>query len=421
MSTEPEKKVDDEKISDVEDKEVDDEKTSDVEDKKVDDKKISDVKEKKSDVDKKISDDKKILASLNDDSFKSKIGNFFEGISLKYVLTVAGGALFCVLVIGAVLFFADSYTTEPIKRGDVSTIEESKRVHLKITAGMSTGEIADQLEEKGVINSSLKFRILSRLRGYDDKMKPGTYIFTTDMTYEEVFIKILSGEKYIVTLTIPEGFDVKQIAARLYESDLADKEDFLKAAKDFTPYPYMKKHLHVFFAAEGFLFPDTYEIESDASVEEILQLLADEFDRKLTPEMREKAEQMNLSIYDLTTLASLVEREVRYPEDRAVVAQVFLKRLQMKMPLQTDATLQYLMDTPKEDVSIEDTQINSPYNTYQHEGLPPGPIASPGLEAIEAVLNPADTEYLYFVADRSGHNHYATTYEEHMELVNKYR
>lgn len=382
-------------------------------DKKADDKKNPEAEEKES-------TDKKILASINGEKIKNKIGGFFEGISLKYVLTVAGGAFFCVLVVGAVLFFADSSTTEPLKR-DISTVEESKRVHIKIADGMSTGEIADQLEEKNVIHSSLKFRILSRLRGYDGQMKPGTYIFTTDMSYEEVFIKILSGEKYIVTLTIPEGFDVKKIAARLYESDLADKEDFLKAAKDFTPYPYMKKHKHVFFAAEGFLFPDTYEIESDASVEEILKLLTDEFDRKLTPEMREKAEEMKLSIYDLITLASLVEREVRYPEDRAVVAQVFLKRLQMKMPLQTDATLQYLMDTPKEDVSIEDTQINSPYNTYQHEGLPPGPIASPGIEAIEAVLNPADTDYLYFVADRSGHNHYATTYEEHMELVNKYR
>ena len=402
----------DTKISDAE------EKISDAEEKKSDDTKISDVKEKKS-------DDTKILDSINDDSFKSKISGFFEGISLKYVLTVAGGALFCVLVVGAVLFIAEPSTNQPMPRepgsGGGTVIEESKRVHVKITDGMSTGEIADQLEDKGVISSSLKFRILSRLRGYDGQMKPGTYIFTTEMSYEEVFIKILSGEKYVVTLTIPEGFDVKQIAKRLYESDLADNEDFLKAAKDFTPYPYMKKHKDVFFAAEGFLFPDTYEIESDASVEDILKILADEFDRKLTPEMREKAEQMNLSIYDLTTLASLVEREVRYPEDRAIVAQVFLKRLQMKMPLQTDATLQYLMDTPKEDVSIEDTKINSPYNTYQHEGLPPGPIASPGLESINAVLNPADTDYLYFVADRSGRNHYANTYEEHLELVNQYR
>jgi len=128
-----------------------------------------------------------------------------------------------------------------------------------------------------------------------------------------------------------------------------------------------------------------------------------------------------LSLYDLAILASLVEKEVRYPEDRAVVAQVFFKRLQLNMPLQTDASLQYLMDAPKEDVSIEDTQIDSPYNTYQHAGLPPGPVANPGMEAIEAVLNPADTDYLYFVADRQGHNHYSSTYDEHMELVNQYR
>lgn len=379
-------------------------------------------------------EDKKFLSSLNVKNFKNKIPsgknlkeNFykkfvgiFEGISMKYILAVAGGAFFFIFLIVTVLFFADSSTTEPIKR-ETGEIEEAKRVHVKIAEGMSTGEIADQLEEKGIINSSLKFRILSRLRGYDDKMKPGTYVFTTGMTEEEVFLKILNGEKYIVTFTIPEGFDVKQIAERLYESDLADKEDFMQAAKNFTPYPYMSKHTHVFYSAEGFLFPDTYTVESDASIEEILNMLADEFDRKLTQDMRDRAEEMKLSIYDLVTLASLVEKEVRYPEDRPIVAQVFLKRLELNMPLQTDATLQYLMDTPKEDVSIEDTKINSPYNTYQHNGLPPGPIASPGLASIEAVLYPAETDYLYFVADRSGHNHYSKSYEEHLELVNQYR
>jgi len=130
---------------------------------------------------------------------------------------------------------------------------------------------------------------------------------------------------------------------------------------------------------------------------------------------------MGLSIYELITLASLVEREVRFPEDRPIVAQVLLKRLKLNMPLQTDATLQYLMDTPKEEVSIADTQIDSPYNTYQHVGLPPGPIANPGMASITAVLHPAETDYLYFVADRRGHNHYAYTYEEHLNLVNQYR
>ena len=195
----------------------------------------------------------------------------------------------------------------------------------------------------------------------------------------------------------------------------------MKAAEDFAPYGYMRKRKDVRYAAEGFLFPETYSVESDTPIEDILKLMAEEFDKRLTPAMRERAKELGLSLYDLTTLASLVEREVRYPEDRAIVAQVFLKRLKMNMPLQTDASLQYLMDAPKEDVTIKDTEIESPYNTYKHAGLPPGPIANPGIEAIEAVLHPADTDYLYFVADRKGHNHYSNTYDEHLALVNQYR
>ncbi len=112
---------------------------------------------------------------------------------------------------------------------------------------------------------------------------------------------------------------------------------------------------------------------------------------------------------------------MRYPEDRAIVAQVFLKRLKLNMPLQTDATLQYLLDAPKEDVTFKDTEIDSPYNTYKNVGLPPGPIANAGIESFNAVLNPANTDYLYFVADRQGHNHYSYTYDEHLVLVNQYR
>lgn len=383
--------------------------------------------------DKKFSTEKikNILADLNgksnfSDKVKNYLGGFFEGISLKYVLTVAGGVLFFIVLILGVLIFAEPETIISLEKNISSTPAKTetvaeKRIHIKINAGMSTGEIADQLESKGVITSSLKFRILSRIRGYDGQMKPGTYVFSAGLTDEEVFEKILNGEKFIVNFTIPEGFGVKNIAERLYEIDLADKEDFLEAAKDFEPFPYMKKHDDVIFAAEGFLFPDTYSVESDSSVEDILNMMAKEFDKKLTPAMREKAKEMNLSIYDLVTLASLVEREVRYPVDRPIVAQVFLKRLKINMPLQTDASLQYLMDAPKEDVSIEDTKIDSPYNTYQNAGLPPGPVASPGIESIKAVLNPADTDFLFFVADRDGHNHYSSTYEEHMELVNQYR
>lgn len=354
------------------------------------------------------------------------LSDFREEISLKYVATVAGAVFACIVVVGAVLFFVDPTVVnieKPLQTETAteSSVEEEKRINVKIREGISTAEIAERLAEKGIIDSSLRFRLLARFYGYDDKFRPGAYTFAANMSDEEVFQKLLTGEKKTVRFTVPEGFGIKEIAERLYNLDLVDKEDFLKAAADFAPYDYMRKRKNVFFASEGFLFPDTYNVESDIDINEILELMAANFDDRLTPTMRVQAEKMGLSIYDLITLASLVEREVRYPEDRAIVAQVLLKRLKLNMPLQTDATLQYLMDTPKEDVSIADTQVDSPYNTYQHTGLPPGPIANPGMASIMAVLHPAETDYLYFVADRQGHNHYAYTYEEHLNLVNQYR
>ena len=343
------------------------------------------------------------------------IKEMFAELSPKYIISVTAAVFFCIFVIGAVLIFADP---KPI---NFSGGNADKKIHVKITRGMTTAEIAEELESKGVITSSLKFRFLSRMRGYDGQLKPGTYTFTAGMADEDIFETILKGEKHLAKFTIPEGFTIKEIAARLESLNLADKEDFLAAAKTFKPFDYITPNENVKYAAEGFLFPETYSIESDYSIEEILKLMTDEFNSRLTDEIRARSKELNLSIYDLIILASLVEKEVRYPEDRPIVAQVFLKRLKLEMPLQSDATLQYLMDAPKEDVSIEDTKINSPYNTYQNTGLPPGPVANPGIAAIEAVLNPADTDYLYFVADREGHNHYAYSYEEHLALVNQYR
>ena len=379
---------------------------------KADDQKISDAEPKTtSESEPKKSWSEKILSPFED------LQDMFAELSLKYVLTVAAAVFFCLFIVATVLIFADPRPVGISARND----NADKKIHIKVSAGMTTAEIAEQLSSKGVITSSLKFRFISRVRGYDNQMKPGTYVFKFGMSDEEVFETMLNGSKYLVNFTIPEGFTVKDIAARLYNLDLADKEDFLKAAENFAPYDYMKTSKNVLYTAEGFLFPETYSIESDYSIEEILQVMAGEFDKRLTEEMRAKAKKKNLSIHELITLASLVEKEVRYAEDRPIVAQIFLKRLEMKMPLQSDATLQYLMDAPKEDVTISDTEIDSPYNTYQNTGLPPGPVANPGIAAIEAVLNPADTDYLYFVADREGHNHYSHEYDEHLNLVNQYR
>ena len=335
--------------------------------------------------------------------------DFFESLDIKKVVGIAALlVLMIIIVLGITL-------------GSDNSAQRGERVKFKITEGMDAAEIARRLERTGVIDSGFKFRMLAKFKGYEDQLKIGSYTFTTGMTYDEVFTKLLAGAPEVLTVTIPEGFTVKDIANRLSNLGIVNYDTFISKARDFAPFDYIEHKSNTFYDCEGFLFPDTYEVTTDMTSEDVLYMMTDNFDYRLSSAMREKAQEEGLSIYELITLASLVEKEARYPEDRPIIAQVFFKRLKIGMPLQTDASLQYLMDAPKEDVSIADTQIDSPFNTYQHMGLPPGPIANPGVASIEAVLYPANTDYLYFVADRSGHNHYAYTYDEHLDLVYQYR
>ena len=326
-------------------------------------------------------------------------------------------AVVAAVLLGAGLFLAFG-TSHTIERSDR---DAGENIYMVVKPGTTASEISDRLMQLGVIDSRLRFWWLMKLQGDAGKFKTGTYAFTPHMDEQAVLDKLVAGDTTVVKFTIPEGFGIKEIAKRLADEGLVDEQEFLAEAKDFAPYDYMKKRPNVRYAAEGYLFPDTYVIHSDVSAEGIMKMMAEDFDTRLTPALRQQAAAKGLSIHDLITLASLVEKEARYDEDRPIIAQVFFKRLQMGMPLQSDTTLQYLMAGPKEDVSIEDTKIDSPYNTYQHEGLPPGPIASPGMKSILAVLNPANTDYLYFVADRQGHNHYSQTYDEHLAIVEQVR
>lgn len=326
-------------------------------------------------------------------------------------------AVVAAVLLGAGLFLAFG-TSHTIERSDR---DAGENIYMVVKPGTAASEISDRLMQLGVIDSRLRFWWLMKLQGDAGKFKTGTYAFTPHMDEQAVLDKLVAGDTTVVKFTIPEGFGIKEIAKRLADEGLVDEQEFLAEAKDFAPYDYMKKRPNVRYAAEGYLFPDTYVIHSDVSAEGIMKMMAEDFDTRLTPALRQQAAAKGLSIHDLITLASLVEKEARYDEDRPIIAQVFFKRLQMGMPLQSDTTLQYLMAGPKEDVSIEDTKIDSPYNTYQHEGLPPGPIASPGMKSILAVLNPANTDYLYFVADRQGHNHYSQTYDEHLAIVEQVR
>lgn len=339
-------------------------------------------------------------------------------MSLGWKKWAAIAAVLIVLVGGGLGTYLAFGTTAVMQRSDRDAKEN---IYMTVKSGTTASEISERLTQLGVIDSRFRFWWLMKLQGDAGKFKTGTYAFKPHMDEQAVLDKLVAGDTTIVKFTIPEGFGVKEIAKRLADEGLVDEQDFLEKAKTYAPYDYMKKLPNERYAAEGYLFPDTYEIQSDVTPELIMKMMTQDFDSRLTPAMRQQAASMGLSIHDLVTLASLVEKEARYDEDRPIIAQVFLKRLQMGMPLQSDTTLQYLMAGPKENVSIADTKIDSPYNTYQHEGLPPGPIASPGMKAINAVLHPAATDYLYFVADHDGHNHYAKTYEEHLAIVEQVR
>ena len=344
---------------------------------------------------------------------RDKLEELAEKLTWKRWAMLASALL--VLVMGS-MYLAFGASSVP-----KSSHDPDQKIYITVKPGMDADAIAGQLLAHGVIDSKFSFWWQVKTGGLQDKFKAGTYLLHPGMKTEDAIGKLISGETTSIKFTIPEGFGIKEIAERLSDEGLVNKEKFLKLAKDYAPYDYVEKHENARYAAEGFLFPDTYEIQSDVSENEIMAMMAQDFDQRLTKKLRARAEEMNLSIYDLVTLASLVEKEARYEEDRPIIAQVFFKRLRIGMPLQSDTTLQYLLDAPKEDVSIADTKMESPYNTYQNYGLPPGPIASPGMAAIEAVLYPADTDYLYFVADRQGHNHYSNTYAEHLAIVDEVR
>jgi UPF0755 protein len=306
-------------------------------------------------------------------------------------------------------------------RGTTVAPKERLDVYITVQPGMTATDIGKLLEQRGVIGSRQKFWLIAKLGGSEGQFKAGTYQMYVNMPIREALDVLVGGEASMVRFTIPEGFSVREIAARLDKEGVVSGKEFLEKAKTFGPYRYMQAHRQALYRAEGFLFPDTYEVEPGTTPEAIMQMMVHNFDERLTDKMRERAKKMDLSVYELITLASLVEKEARFEEDRPMIAQVFLKRLELNMPLQSDTTIQYLLDAPKEDVTYKDTEIESPYNTYQHYGLPPGPIANPGIASIEAVLYPADTDYLYFVADRGGHNHYSKSYNEHLEIVNRVR
>lgn len=299
----------------------------------------------------------------------------------------------------------------------------SEKIIIIVKPGMVTRDVGDLLYSQGGIKSVFLFQVISKMQGLESSLQAGEYVFSKNMTMQQIVSMLAKGETFYLQMTIPEGYTVEQIAKLLQEKQLGSGEIFKTIAKNYAPYNYMvNANSNVVYKAEGYIFPNTYRITQGATEEQILSMMTTEFDKQFNDRMRARASEMGLSIKDVMILASLVEKEAQLPGDRPIIAGVFINRLKQGMPLQSCATIQYILGYPKAELSVQDTEIPSPYNTYQHMGLPPGPIANPGLAAINAVLYPQQTDYLYFVADKKGAHHFTKTYEEHLnaiEQVNK--
>ncbi len=297
-------------------------------------------------------------------------------------------------------------------------------VLVSIPAGSSSLRVAGILAEKGLVRHALVFRYYAKHRGLDQQLQAGNYMFAYGMTMDQLLQELAAGNVYrpTVTVTIPEGFLLEQIAQRLAQEGLVDHEEFMLLATETVPI-LGRVEAGQRYALEGYLFPDTYEFSETVTPLEILTRMQSRLEEVLTPAMRERAKELALDIHQVITLASLVEREVQSPQESPLVAAVIHNRLALGMPLQICASVIYALGEHRDRLLYADLEVESPFNTYRHVGLPPGPIAAPGKRAIMAVLYPADVDYLFYVLkeDGSGTHYFGSDYAEHQANIRRAR
>lgn len=279
----------------------------------------------------------------------------------------------------------------------------------------STGEI---LQDAGVVRSALAFRIAAGFRGVGEDLQAGVYELRTNMEVDEVLSALEQGPVVdTVMVTIPEGLEVPEVADALADGLGIDGREFerIAAGGDRTLPPYLPKEAETL---EGFLFPKTYEFDPEVDAEQVIDRLLAQFEQEASTLDWGAARELGLTPYEVVIVASMIEREARVEEDRANISAVIHNRLDEGMPLQIDATVQYALPEGNRPLTFEDYEYESPYNTYLHAGLPPTPIASPGLASLAAALEPADVDYLYFVVTDpdTGKHEFAETYDEFLRL-----
>jgi UPF0755 protein len=321
--------------------------------------------------------------------------------------------LFILILSVFILFFASLF---PLP------FEKNRRVDVVILPGESLDEIANELVEKGVVKNGWLFKFWAYFEGVDRRIRAGEYVLQTNMWYTDVLKKLeAKPKKRYFHLVIPEGFNLNQIARKIGEDTPFSPERFLYLAnhfEDFDEYWFFEGKRPS--SLEGYLFPKTYLLKEGMTEEEIIKLMLEQFRKEISSLNLSKLKGREVTVSEWVIIASLIEKEAKVSEERPLVAAVIYNRLQKDMPLQMCSTVQYVLGWKKK-LTKEDLKINSPYNTYLHKGLPPGPICNPGLDSLKAALEPAEVDYLYYVLTDSekGTHTFTSSYEEFLKAKKK--
>jgi len=290
-----------------------------------------------------------------------------------------------------------------------------------VPPGADSRAIGDRLVASGVIPDPITFRAALWLTGQGRHLKAGEYRFDQPMTPLDVINKVVRGDVYVVTLTVPEGLTIADMAKLFEDHGFGTVAAFIAAAKDPSPIHALDPEAR---DLEGYLFPETYPLSRHVDAAVLVRQMEARFEHMFTPELRQAAAAHGLSVRQAVILASIVEKETARAEERPLVAAVYTNRLRLGMGLQCDPTVIYALErlgTYTGNLRRVDLMVDSPYNTYRYRGLPPGAIAAPGRASLEAAVNPAPVDYLYFVSRNDGSHEFASTLKEHNRNVQKYQ
>jgi UPF0755 protein len=289
---------------------------------------------------------------------------------------------------------------------------------IEIKPGSSFSRVAHQLEQAGVVSDAKRFTLLARWREATGNIHAGEYQFDATARPDEVLARLVAGDIRRFQVTIPEGFNLQEIAARLEQSGLGSAKDVLALCYD----PSFIEEMKVEAASlEGYLFPETYTYTSTTTARQLLQSMVEELERKLSPALLAKARTLKLDRHGLLTLASIIQKEAGHVAEMPLISAVFHNRINRGIALQADPTVIYGIAEFDGNLTRRHLETPTPYNTYRKRGLPPGPIASPGREALDAAANPADSRALYFVARGDGTHEFSATLTEHNRAVRRYQ